>query len=329
MRYGVRQMALGADRFLELTSDEHAVAKKARQRLLDALHIEQKFRLLLANYAELEEELLRLTNRELVYGKVTWSSMHDDLHEISRRLINLLTTSRLYVDQVKHDISGMYGKDSQQVEASNNVFNEQYDKLLGYRAMEALRNFVQHRSMPLHGIRYNRARTNSKSGDLCEHICTPTIGIETIDAEGGFKAQVLEELKALAEQKNELDLKPLVREYMTGLGSAHTKLRSLIDTDVKAAETSFNNVVKKFAEKFGQDLLGVALVQEEPDGTATSILYLVPDVIARRKELTSHVSNFRQQFSSSQSNGDVSAWDPPPPVEDADNNGEPAARRVS
>lgn len=306
MRYGVRQVILGADRFLELTSDEHAVVRKARQRLLDVKRIEQKFRLLLANYAELEEELLRLTNRKLVYDRATWGSMSDDLYEISRRLINLLTTSRLYIDQVKHDISGMYGKESQQFEELEKAFREQHDNLLGYRAMESLRNFAQHRSLPLHGIYYHETRTNSKRGDRWEHICTPTISIEAIEAEGGFRPRkVLEELKPLA-QKNEVDLKPLAREYMTGLASAHTKLRSLINTDVMAAEIDFDSVVEKSVEKFGQDLVGVALVQEEPDGIATSVLYLIPDVIARRKELMSDVSNFHEHFSSSQSFGDVS-----------------------
>lgn len=305
MRYGVRQMTLGNDRFVELTADEYSAASSARQRLLDALHIEQKFRLLLANYAELEEELLRLTNRKLIFDNITWELLHDDLYEISRRLINLLTTARLYVDQVKHDISGLYGKDSQQFNAAEQAFSAQYDKLFGYRAMEALRNFVQHRSLPLHGIRYSRTRTNSKHGDLWQHICTPAISIEAIEAEGGFKQQVFEEMKTAVDKKKEVDLKPLVREYMTGLMAAHAAVRHLIEADVKAAETTFNAVVQKFMDAHGKDSLGIALVQEEPAGTVTSTAYLVPDVIARRNELVSGMIDLRQQFASSQSIADA------------------------
>lgn len=311
MRCGIRQMILGANRFVELEPADFQAAVVARQRLMNALHIEEKFRLLLGNYAEFEEELLRLTSRQLIFGHASWGSMLDDLFEISRRLINLMTTSRLYIDQVKHDISDMYGKDSKQFETLENAFRAEYDKRLGYRVMEALRNLVQHQSLPIHGLNYVSSRTNSKPAIAFESICTPSIRLETLEEAGSFKASVLAELKGAVSQKKELDLKPLVREYVTGLLAAHIELQKLLEADIEAAETTFTDVLQRFEKVYSAALPGIALVEEEPDGITKTTLYLIPGVIPRRKELMPGERDFRRYFVSSQVQADAPPWEMP------------------
>src|SRR5262249_26009630 len=151
-----------------------------------------------------------------------------------------------------------------------------------YRVLEALRNFVQHRGLPLHGIRYHRTRTNSKNGDQFAHTCTPYISVKELEKEGGFKVATLQELQAsprdeFGRQRDEFDIKPLVREYMTGLGNAHKAICALFEADVLKAEETFSQTHQKFVAIHGE-LPGIALVEEEPDGVVVSTLYLVPDV---------------------------------------------------
>jgi hypothetical protein len=304
MSCGVRRMVLGSRQFLELSPEEYERAKRAREMLLDAVQMEEKLQLVLANYAEFETELARLTMDQLVFEQVSWNSLHDDRHEVARRLVNLLTTGRLYIGQVKHDISGLYGDSSPQFKELDVWFSEEYDSHLGYRAMEALRSFVQHRSMPVHGMSYNRRRQDSKAGDLAEHICTPSLSVGVLRTEGKFKKQVLDELDRIADKDGLVDVKPLVREYVTSIARVQQKLRQRIAADVEAAEREFQDVRGRFQKSFGDNLVGIALVNEDANGIASDPLYLVPDVIDRRKTLVYPFRDYRACYASSEARGD-------------------------
>jgi hypothetical protein len=87
----------------------------------------KKFNLLLENYMEFEQELLNLTARQMVFTQSNWSSFNRDIQVINRRMANLLTACRLYVDQVSHDISLLYGSCSDHLQKLKKEFSKQYD----------------------------------------------------------------------------------------------------------------------------------------------------------------------------------------------------------
>jgi hypothetical protein len=54
----------------------------------------------------------------------------------------------MYVDQMRHSISQFYSGSSGPHPAA--LFSDEYDGHLEYRIAEALRNFSQHRALPVH-----------------------------------------------------------------------------------------------------------------------------------------------------------------------------------
>ena len=116
--------------------------------------VEQKFDLLLQNYADYERELLNISLHQAVYRDLDWRGIQGDIAIITRRLSNLLSAARLYVDQIAQDLHDAFGSQHQVSNEIKVKLSTEYDARLGYRVMEAVRNMMQHRSLPIHRLSY-------------------------------------------------------------------------------------------------------------------------------------------------------------------------------
>jgi hypothetical protein len=153
MQFGIAGLGMGAT-LIEISEEEFLRVKIAKQKIVRSLAVEDKFDLVLANYAEFEREILGLAVHQMVYFDLSWSSMRFDTQTLNRRVANLLSAGRLYIDQIMHDAGVLAGEDELLVELIRKKSSEQHDAKLGYRVMETLRNYTQHRALPVHQLSY-------------------------------------------------------------------------------------------------------------------------------------------------------------------------------
>lgn len=282
MEYGITRLVLGCQQFIELRRDEYVAAKRAKTCLVTALSIEEKLDLLLENYAELDLELQTLTTRHYLFQNHDWSSFRNDAHTINRRLANLLSAGRLYIDQTRHNISELFGPASDQLKALDQAFAEQYDAHLGYRVLEALRNHVQHRSLPVHTLTYKAVRDDRGEVTLVKHICIPSLSVSWIEEQGNFKGEILQELKR---GSNLIDLRPLVRQYLASLGQVHVGLRERMSEAIAAWDAQLESIKARFHDTYGDHVAGLAVVIKDEQGVVKESSYIVEDLVIRRKYL--------------------------------------------
>ena len=67
MRYAITQPWFGFHHEIEISKDEFDTLKEARNRVLLLASLEDKFMLLLENYEELEQEMIRLSLHRMIY----------------------------------------------------------------------------------------------------------------------------------------------------------------------------------------------------------------------------------------------------------------------
>jgi hypothetical protein len=115
--------------------------------------------------------------------------------DIDRRLSNLLSSCRLYFDQIAHLLGETFGTASTEATRVNQERNNAYDQSFAYRFIEALRNFVQHRALPIDNITFRRHRVKRDAGEFWETSLVPCISAATFESHEGFKASVLKEFK--------------------------------------------------------------------------------------------------------------------------------------
>jgi hypothetical protein len=233
MEYALIPLFRQGDDRISLTPEEYAQLSHAKKALVGTIGIEQKFDLLLENYVEYESELLNLGLRLLAFRDSSqWHAFQEESLGVTRRLVNLLSAARLYVDQMRHDLSRLFGKDHEVCAAVKQTSAEQYDANFGFRLMETLRNAVQHRSIA--GIRlkhhFGTRQSDAKSSDpiaaaATRHVIARAIPILSVsdlhDME--LKATVRAEIENLGQKDLELTL--YVREYIDGLAAMQYEFR--------------------------------------------------------------------------------------------------------
>lgn len=231
MKYDLTRLVLEERRSIAITQADFNRAKEARRALLLCLNVEERFNILLENYTEFEAELLNLALQDLVFDTVEWSDRIDGLHLLNRRAANLLTICRVYLDHTPQSLNDLFGDGSRETLRFRDATRAEYDAHLGYRAMEALRNYVQHRGLPIHSVTQQGRWTEDRS--MLEHWVIPTLRLAEIREVGGFKSSVLEELEQLPQP---IDLREIAREYLTCLRRLHGVVRETMAGAAEAAD---------------------------------------------------------------------------------------------
>lgn len=301
MRFGITRINPRKEYFEEISQQDYLQGKAAKEGYMALLGIEEKLDIVLENYAEYERELLSLALNRSIFHDPDWSSIINDIHTVNRRLANLLTTGRLYIDQVKHDIMMTFGQESS-VNRSLRERLQRASQVPGFRVMEELRNYIQHRGLIVTRITYpgKAAFSISDEGDrrvtALKWGVTPSLSIEALREDKKLKRFALDELEARGEH---IPVTPLVRQYIEELGSFHKDLRETTALDLEKWRELLRALIERGQKCFKNDLTAVALVAEDEKGEFVGIEHIFEDLLKRhtflaRKNLT--LSRFSLQF---------------------------------
>src|SRR5262245_5133446 len=101
----VKKGVLGDVPEIEISSDEFSNLERAKTVLTSAFAIEEKYEILVSNLFELEIELLRSAANNMLRHNSSYSDFFDIRSILNTRIVNLLTSARLYVDQLPQDVA--------------------------------------------------------------------------------------------------------------------------------------------------------------------------------------------------------------------------------
>jgi hypothetical protein len=247
----------------EIVEERFSKILRSQKAVLQILAIEEQFDMLLENFYEFEAAILMASLRHQVYNRFNYQSAHDDRILISRRLENMLSTCRSYLDSTHHYLSQVYGDDSD-IEYSL-LFKKslEYDHHLGYRVTEALRNYVQHVGRPVHAVVYSSRLIEPSQNALSSITVAPTLSVAELEKDDKFKASVLDELRELDDN---IDLRPLIREYVDCLYEIQGALRRNCLTDLQEWESEIGNAVEMASGEDQPDPPGVIAIYCEDQG---------------------------------------------------------------
>lgn len=253
----MKVLVIGPVPEIEISAEEFHELLDARRVLSAVGAIEQKFEIFLSNYLEMEKEILRLSAEQMVRGEVSYERMFESQMAMNRMLINLLTTSRLYVDQVLHltkQICGHEGKAE-----VKKMMSAEYDGNFEYRFMEALRNYVQHSGFPVHAISFPSDLKKGMRNDFVSSFEFSALK-EILGEDGTFKATVLAECPA------KIDLKSTTRSYLESFGRVHDLVRTLIKPFIEVARPKIENAIQKYEKVSQRKPLGLSGIEYDDRG---------------------------------------------------------------
>lgn len=233
---------------LSLDNDDYKKLLRAKTALRFGVGFEQRFDILLENYATLEGYILDLALRNAVFMGDSNSCLGEAKHTVNRHLNNLLSSAKLYIDQTAHAISDQFGNASSQYQRFIDSTREEYDNSLAYRALEALRGYAQHRGLPTHSVSFSSRRDNTDPvRRKNRHVVTFGLVPETIREDGGFKSSVLQELDGIVDKDGKIEIMPLIREYVGGIARVHKSARMAISAELDMADSFVASLFERVA----------------------------------------------------------------------------------
>lgn len=301
MKYQITRLTLGGgSQSISSSLEEFNKAKESRKFLVHGLRIENKFELLLENYIEFESELLDISTRNMVRQVPNYEWLKDQTNLINRRIVNLLSTCRLYQDHIAHELSLLFGEKSDEYKTIEDKKSEMYDGYLSYRILETHRNYTQHRNFPIHLFTLHTKLLEDKEKQF-RYGLTPKIKIEELKKDNKFKKEVLEEIN----QKKVLDFKLLIREYISCFGKIHDKLRDVLNDRIKESENYINKILERYKNEFGPEVetAKLSVIVKENRKVIDSVSIELNQVIKRRKGLVTKngtLTNLHRRYSTSE-----------------------------
>jgi len=248
MRHAIIGFSDNGDFREELTETSFDDICRARETCLLAVELEEKINLLIDNYYEWEVDLLKLAEAKRVWPEREHITAMQERLLLDRRIVNLLTACRLYLDHSSHALSHLFGKNSSELAAASKRTHEAYDDIFGYRFMEELRNYVQHRGLLVHSITYWTSLVTQDAKDSLQFTIAPTVELASLEGDGKFKPSILEEAKSLGKT---IDLRQTVREYVAAIWSLHMALRTVIDQTFADRFALYRSIVGKYQQHNG------------------------------------------------------------------------------
>lgn len=263
-----------------ISSEEYVEIVKAREGLFELLAVEEKYDLLIRNYLAFERALYESTINNLMFRERSWSDMTEYIQAINLPLMNLLAICGSYIYHIPQHISSIFPEEPEKENAFHEERKNVYASTLGYRALYEIRNYVQHRGLPVYAIDLDGGSLEGE--EARRHTVAPSLSIKELKSDPGFNKEILKELQAIGEN---VDLRILVRENMSGFGRIHKFVRTLTATRSVDWDSVISNRLEDFTLKHGQDIIGFEILKLDEQEKAIESFFLFDHVIKRRSYL--------------------------------------------
>jgi len=280
--YGLTIEALGRFPIVGITRNEFNMGRNSMRLLVDTLGAEENLNLVLENYIEYENELFSNALHSLVQQLQSWSEFNEKIYDANRRVVNLLSGCRSYIDQTRHFLSAHFGSDSEVSIKFEEWTKTQYEERLGYRVMEALRNSAQHRGLAVHSLSYANWRDDEGKRTILRNSLSPFIHPDILAEDKKFKKSILGELMEMGKKIN---LRPLINSYVAGIVNLHLNVRESINGRVKDADEYIQALINRYKKEGQDDCLGLIAAKFDENRRHIDKFPIFNDHIARRKTL--------------------------------------------
>jgi hypothetical protein len=244
--------ALGEFPVVDITKDQFLGYKSAREVLYECLALEEKYEMLICNYLDLEREILDVSLATMLQRRRGYAGFFSNRLALDRRLANLLTTTKQYIDQAGRHVSGCLRKRAGTKSPLKSHFSKEYDAHPEYRFMEALRNHVQHWGTSVHLVSLDGRWTEIGDDGLLEYSTQLATQKSHLGQSKKFNKKVLNELS------DQTDLLSCTRTYVESIGTVHIAARKLIASAVDESRNTINAARNEYASAFRDNLAGLS-----------------------------------------------------------------------
>lgn len=265
----IRQNIIGNAPELPISEAQFVEIAEARIVLTAVFGLEESYDLLIGNYVEVERELLAAAATNAVRDLNEYQDFFELRSTINRRVVNLLTATRLYLDQAPQRLANCAADPARARAEFKQRTHKHYDEFFSYRFLEALRNHVQHCGLAVHRLSQNSRWLGEGIERVMELSIQPFAERRYLVTDGEFKRKILEEMPT------EVVLTLAIREYLQCIGNLHMLVRSHVANRVARSRQLIHAQISRYAEENKGVTIGLTAFKSDSNGKQESLPLLL------------------------------------------------------
>lgn len=208
---------------IELTQKQYEEIKSSKQVIFEIISIEEKYDMLLENVKELEQNIFNLCLNNLFGISSCWSNFRSNFKQINRRVLNLFATTRLYLDHLDKHSKEVSPEITISIQEQR---RHEFETNIYYRFMEKLRNYTQHKDLPISFFSFESSWIEDEKGKALRYCAIPKLDLAELKKDSCFSTRIIEEMLPLGDK---LDIRPIILSYIESIWNIHSKWRSILD----------------------------------------------------------------------------------------------------
>lgn len=294
--YVICRMVIGSPPRVTSDEQEYIACLAAIDGIQHVCDVEEKYENVIENYIDWESVISQRALQQMVSFSIDYTEYQDARKAIARKLLNLLASTRLFLDSLPRHAKRIIDDDESALKRIKDAPSTQYDARLSYRLMEALRNYSQHAALPIHGVTTHASRNTNTEPSTLNFSVWPIIDIEQLAKDPDFKKSVLSEISAL----EKVEMKPMVREYIESISAIHDTFRTVTTKKINAWLEQLQNSTKRFTREFPDEgTVGLSVLPIDSRGLkAGEEVYIsgpMEDYLAHMQKKYSTMVNFAKR----------------------------------
>ena len=266
----IKQMILAPTVALKIDESEFEKLKCSIEILLSAKAIEEKYDLLISNFLELEKEILSQLAEHMIISQFSYQDMYNLRSVLNRRIANLLTSTKLYYDQIKKHVRTCMKGEEQLAEDAINYFSDEYDAHFEYRFMEALRNHVQHYGLAVHSLSLPSKWVGENKNNQLIYQLKINATKDVLSQNKDFKKKIFSEMP------EKVELIKAIRIYIGCFSNVHKRIRDLINLNVSLSRADIENIIHRYEEVNDGDAMAAYAYSVETDNPNSKPIEEIP-----------------------------------------------------
>lgn len=214
--------------------------------LIAAWRLEESWHILIDNYAELEKVFLDTAFQDMIRGHTDFRFFHERRRTYARKLSNFLSSARLYRDGAIDILANFERKPAARTWIVSQ-YSEQKRDAVEFEFAEFLRNYAQHKDLPVHGTSFGSSW--DKKRDELTFSAQAFVSKKRLLAD--LPRNSSEGLRDfISNAKDRIEISPVVRIYLERFSKVHLTSRNRIKADldqailfVRSAESKIDSII--------------------------------------------------------------------------------------
>jgi hypothetical protein len=190
----------------------------------------------------------------ILRSRLGYEDLLDSRVGLNSPIVGYLASARLFLDSTDKTLPELLGPES--IDSFKQLKGGIYDGSAEYRFIEALRNYVQHRKLPIHAVTYHdfvEDGSNTHESNLVTSLSLKS-DRETLGKDKKFKKDAL---KGLPET---VDIIACIRFHMEGLWQLHDYLITTHSSVAGRAREQMSKYIERYIAETRDTALGLNAV---------------------------------------------------------------------